>query len=123
MVGTPRCGVRGQRSALSLPRLGDENVRPILRSLDKACTNWICEDVVSLFTKTFFFAQPMFKKVALRFDVQSFRSPFLPLTDNCLNSLFSFWKREQGGTWSGISITRRAYQIRCAFLYLTVSKM
>src|SRR2546430_11211778 len=37
----------------------------------------------------------MFKKVALPFDVQSFRSPFLPLTDNCLNSLFSFWKREQ----------------------------
>ena len=94
-VGTLRCDVRGQRSALSLPRLGDENVWPILYSIDKTGSHRIGQNVIRFLAQAFFLAKPMFEEIALPFNLQGLRDPFFPFAYDCLNSLFSFWKREQ----------------------------
>ena len=70
----------GQRSALSLPGLGDETGWPILDSLYKTGSHRIRENVISLFAKALLFAQTMFEKIALPIDLQTFGSPFLPFT-------------------------------------------
>jgi len=84
MVGTP-AAASGQRSALSLPGLGDEHVWPVLSSFDKACTNRVRQDIISFLTKAFFLPQAMFKEITLPIDLQTFGSPFLPFTQNRLH--------------------------------------
>src|SRR6476660_5130619 len=92
MVGTP-AATSGQRSALSLPGLGDEHVWPVLSSFDKACTNRVRQDIISFLTKAFFLPQAMFKEITLPIDLQTFGSPFLPFTQNRLHPLCHLGKQ------------------------------
>ena len=86
MVGTPRCGVR-TGSALSLPWFRNENVWPILCSLDKAGPHRIGQNVIRFLTQALLLAKPMFKEIAMPVNVQGLGSPFFPFADDGLNAL------------------------------------
>ena len=93
VVGTPRCGVRGQRSALSLPRFREKNVGLIFCFLSQSGPNWIQKNIIGLFAKAFFFPEPMFKEIALPLNLQGLCRPFLPFAHDCLHALLAFRER------------------------------